>query len=191
MRLFRLNLISVIGFFCFPVIGFSAVPGTFVPYDTRFSDAVTFDFEVFVKKPACTVKLGPDFLDTTKAIYLGKIRNEQGEKGPLVPVQLKFVDCDGYSSITQIRYIQDNKKPDSNSVNNGYITTTLDHVRVQLYTDSSGTAPFPSTGWQGKKLIVDKESEVITPCYAQTQVLQSNQKASQFEASASFEVTFQ
>ena len=146
MRLFRLNLISVIGFFCFPVIGFSAVPGTFVPYDTRFSDAVTFDFEVFVKKPACTVKLGPDFLDTTKAIYLGKIRNEQGEKGPLVPVQLKFVDCDGYSSITQIRYIQDNKNPDNNSVNNGYITTTLNHVRVQLYTDSSGTTPFPSTG---------------------------------------------
>lgn len=176
--------------FMIPTVVF-AWPSDYVPGPERNTNEITFDFSVHVKEPTCTVLLGPGFTEGNKTIELGSIKNEKDAKGPLVPVRIRFVKCNSYNRVSSIIYEKDIAKPDPNAVNDGYVSTTLDHVRVQLYSDSSGLTSLPKTGWQGKKPIQNQQTNEIIPFYARAEVLESGKRADKFKAQASFLVTYE
>lgn len=162
------------------------------PLNEIMPPAVTdINFYVTVQQPSCKIEVGQTIVGQD-SIFLGKISNRKDTLGPVIPVNFRFSECQS-QYINKVEYSADvGYDPNSGSTqggaSSGFVSTKIPEVKVYLWSDPAGQQKFTVKDFGDPGLQIDNNWVPI--CYAQAIVSDDVAKASSFEATAQFTITY-
>ena len=171
------------------------VAGSALAWEDSFYATKEITFEVDIQGKACDIAAGlpPVNVNGRGSMDLRSVARTPDSKGLLLPIKFVFSNCSSVSHVQSIEFKRDVGTTNISSdklggPDKGFVATTMDNVKIKLYSDDSASSNFKKKTFNPELEI--KEGQPLTVCYARAEVDRNGASPGPFKGAAEFLVTY-
>lgn len=171
------------------------VTGSAFAWEDSFYATKEITFEVDIQGKACDIAAGlpPVNVDGRGSMNLRSVERAPNSKGLLLPIKFVFSNCSSVSHVQSIEFKRDVGTTNISSdklggPDKGFVATTIDNVKIKLYSDDSASSNFKKKTFNPELEI--KQGQPLTVCYARAEVDVNGASPGPFKGAAEFLVTY-